>query len=165
MEEEGEDPLEAEKIEEALLESGYLSNVIPMEYDLQAILRAACDQYDVPYALALGVIQVESGFDRDALGRVGEVGMMQLNPGPGGAYHAALEAETGFDPTTPEGNLVCGTYMLGCALGKHGGDKTAALMAYNMGEAGAARARKNGVTGTMYTAAVLAAAEEWEDII
>lgn len=35
-------------------------------------------------------------------GAAGEVGIMQLNPGPGGSYHAELTAATGRDPTTQE---------------------------------------------------------------
>ena len=38
----GEDPLEAEKIEAALLEQGYFSGEIPLSYDLQDVMRTAC---------------------------------------------------------------------------------------------------------------------------
>lgn len=78
----GEDPMEAEKIEAALLAQGYYSDEVPMTYDLQDIMRTACEQYGCPYALALAVAEVESGFDLDAVGAAGEVGIMQLNPGP-----------------------------------------------------------------------------------
>lgn len=78
---------------------------IPMSQEYQRYMRTYCELYGCPYKLALAVAEAESNFDMDAIGRVGEVGMMQLNPGPGGAYHAELEAATGLDPTTPEGNI------------------------------------------------------------
>ena len=44
----GEDPMEAEKIEAALLEQGYFSDAIPLPYDLQDIMRTACEEYGCP---------------------------------------------------------------------------------------------------------------------
>ena len=44
---------------------------------------------------------------------------MQLNPGPGGSYHAEIEAATGLDPTTPEGNIAGGCYKLGKYLAEY----------------------------------------------
>ena len=73
-EEPGEDTLEAEKIEAALLEQGYFSDAIPLPYDLQDTMRTACEEYGCPYPLALAVAEVESNFDVEAVGAVGEVG-------------------------------------------------------------------------------------------
>jgi soluble lytic murein transglycosylase-like protein len=97
----------------------------------------------------------------DAVGAIGEVGIMQLNPGPGGSYHAELEEATGADPTTPAGNIVCGVYMLGKYMDKYG-DPAKVVMAYNMGEGGAKRAWAAGVTSTTYTTDILAAMEGGE---
>ncbi len=44
----GEDPMEAEKIEAALLEQRYFSDAIPLPYDLQDIMRTACEGYGAP---------------------------------------------------------------------------------------------------------------------
>lgn len=135
----GEDPQESEKIEEALLAQGYLSDAVPLSYDLQDIMRTACAEYACPYPLALAVAEVESHFNMDTVGAAGEVGIMQLNPGPSGSYHAELEADTGTDPTTPAGNIVCGVYLLGKYMDKYG-DPEKAAMVYNMGEDGATEA-------------------------
>lgn len=161
---EGEDPMEAEKIEAALLAQGYLSDAVPLPYDLQDIMRSACSTYGCPYPMALAVAETESQFDQEAVGAVGEVGIMQLNPGPGGAYHAELEAATGQDPAAPSGNIVCGVYLLGKYMATYG-DPAMAAMAYNMGEAGAKKAWAAGVTSTDYTAAVLEAMERWECLV
>lgn len=147
---EGEDPLEPEKIEEALLASGYFSTAVPMPYDLQDYMRTYCAEYGCPYPLVLAVAEVESRFDMDAVGAIGEVGIMQLNPGPGGAYHTALEKATGLAPTSPSGNIAAGCYLLGTYMAAYK-DPAKAAMAYNMGESGAMEAWASGVTSTNYS--------------
>lgn len=128
-----EDPQETEKIEEALLAQGYFSLAVPMPYEWQDYMRTYCEEYGCPYPLALAVAQTESNFDMDAVGASGEVGIMQLNPGPGSSYHAEIQAATGLDPTTASGNIAGGCYKLGLYLAKYGSVEKAA-MAYNMGE-------------------------------
>ena len=160
----GEDPLEAEKIEAALLEQGYFSDAIPLPYDLQDTMRTACAEYGCPYPLALAVAEVESHFDMDAVGAVGEVGIMQLNPGPENTYWINLEAETGEDPTTPAGNIICGAYLLGTHMANYG-EPEKALMAYNMGPGGAAQAWAAGITSTEYSAKVMEAMDRWEAVL
>lgn len=156
-----EDPLEAEKIEEALLAQGYFSTAVPMCYEWQDYMRTYCETYGCPYPLALAVAQTESHFDMTAVGSSGEVGIMQLNPGPDGSYHAEIQSATGLDPTTPSGNIAGGCYKLGTYLAKYGNVEKAA-MAYNMGEAGAKAAWKNGIASTDYSRAVKEAMETWE---
>ena len=160
----GEDPMEAEKIEAALLEQGYFSEEIPLSYDLQDVMRTACAEYGCPYTLALAVAEVESHFDMDAVGAVGEVGIMQLNPGPQNTYWINLEAETGEDPTTPAGNIICGAYLLGTHMANYG-EPEKALMAYNMGPGGAAQAWAAGITSTEYSAKVMEAMDRWEAVL
>ena len=159
--EEGEDPMEAEKIEEALLAQGYFSLAVPMPFEYQDYMRTYCAAYGCPYPLALAVAEVESHFDMGSAGAAGEVGIMQLNPGPGGSYHAEIQAATGLDPTTPSGNIAGGCYKLGQYMAEFQ-DAGKAAMAYNMGRAGAMEAWAAGITSTGYSAAVLAAMEGWE---
>ena len=156
-----EDPQETEKIEEALLAQGYFSLAVPMPYEWQDYMRTYCEEYGCPYPLALAVAQTESNFDMDAVDASGEVGIMQLNPGPGGSYHAEIQAATGLDPTTTSGNIAGGCYKLGLYLAKYGNVEKAA-MAYNMGEGGARSAWDSGITSTDYSKAVKEAMETWE---
>lgn len=156
-----EDPQETEKIEEALLAQGYFSLAVPMPYEWQDYMRTYCEEYGCPYPLALAVAQTESNFDMDAVGASGEVGIMQLNPGPGSSYHAEIQAATGLDPTTTSGNIAGGCYKLGLYLAKYGNVEKAA-MAYNMGEGGARSAWDSGITSTDYSKAVKEAMETWE---
>ena len=156
-----EDPQETEKIEEALLAQGYFSLAVPMPYEWQDYMRTYCEEYGCPYPLALAVAQTESNFDMDAVGASGEVGIMQLNPGPGSSYHAEIQAATGLDPTTASGNIAGGCYKLGLYLAKYGSVEKAA-MAYNMGEGGARSAWDSGITSTDYSRTVKEAMETWE---
>ena len=100
----------------------------------------------------------------DAVGAVGEVGIMQLNPGPQNTYWINLEAETGEDPTTPAGNIICGAYLLGTHMANYG-EPEKALMAYNMGPGGAAQAWAAGITSTEYSAKVMEAMDRWEAVL
>lgn len=123
---------------------------VPLDADLQKDMQIACEEYGVPFALALGVADRETGgtFDMDAVGAMGEVGIMQLNPGPGGSYHTELQHDTGWDPTTPTGNIYCGCYLLGTYIDAYGGDWHKALMAYNCGVSGAKQQWAKGYTSS-----------------
>ena len=158
-----EDPAEKQRIGEALEAQGYFSAAVPLPWEYQDYMRTYCHLYGCPYPLALAVADWETRgqFDMEAVGPAGEVGIMQLNPGPGGSYHAELEAATGLDPTTPEGNIAGGCYKLGKYMAEYG-DAAMVAMAYNRGQAGARAAWEAGITSNEYTDAVLEAMERWE---
>lgn len=158
-----EDPLERARIGEALEAQGYFSAAVPLSWEYQDYMRTYCHLYGCPYPLALAVADWETRgqFNMDAIGPAGEVGIFQLNPGPDGSYHAELAEATGLDPTTPEGNIAGGCYKLGKYMDLYG-DPARVAMAYNMGQAGAAKAWEAGITSTAYTDAVLEAMERWE---
>ena len=158
-----EDPAEKQRIGEALEAQGYFSAAVPLSWEYQDYMRTYCHLYGCPYPLALAVADWETRgqFNMDAIGPAGEVGIMQLNPGPDGSYHAELEAATGLDPTTPEGNIAGGCYKLGKYLAEYG-DVAMVAMAYNRGQAGARAAWEAGITSNSYTDAVLEALERWE---
>ena len=158
-----EDPAEKQRIGEALEAQGYFSAAVPLSWEYQDYMRTYCHLYGCPYPLALAVADWETRgqFNMDAIGPAGEVGIFQLNPGPDGSYHAELEAATGLDPTTPEGNIAGGCYKLGKYMAEYG-DAAMVAMAYNRGQAGARAAWEAGITSNSYTDAVLEALERWE---
>ena len=163
------DAMEQERIEETLVEQGYLSDALPIPYDWQDWLRTYAELYggeqaDEVFLLALAVAETESRFDMTAVGSLGEVGMFQLLPGPGGAYHGEIEAATGLDVHTDAGNIAGGVWKLAGLMKKYG-DANDAAMAYNMGEGGAKKARANGVTDTEYSRTVAAAMEKWREVL
>lgn len=158
-----EDPAEKQQIGEALEAQGYFSAAVPLSWEYQDYMRTYCHLYGCPYPMALAVADWETRgqFNMDAIGPAGEVGIMQLNPGPDGSYHAELEDATGLDPTTPEGNIAGGCYKLGKYMAEYG-DAAMVAMAYNRGQAGARAAWEAGITSNSYTDAVLEALERWE---
>lgn len=158
-----EDPAEKQRIGEALEAQGYFSAAVPLSWEYQDYMRTYCHLYGCPYPLALAVADWETRgqFNMDAIGPAGEVGIMQLNPGPDGSYHAELEDATGLDPTTPEGNIAGGCYKLGKYLAEYG-DVAMVAMAYNRGQTGARADWEAGITSNSYTDAVLEALERWE---
>lgn len=121
-----------------LVEEPDLLSGVPLDEGCKTALLEACEDYNVPVSLALGLIEVESNFDPFAENEVC-YGLTQLNRN--------YWPET----LTPEGNITCGISHLGDLLEQYG-DTAAALCAYNAGHDTGARG---------YAKAVLAASEKW----
>lgn len=122
-----------------LLEAEFI-NPTPLSDELYIVLLDACEESGVEVPLALGVIEVESGFDVDAVSPAGCYGLMQLNPE---YFPSGLTAGE---------NIRTGTEYLGSLLDRYG-DTGAALTAYNAGY-------DTGNRG--YAEKVIGAAERWE---
>lgn len=135
-----EDPMEAEKIEAALVAQGYFRDDVPMEYELQDVLHTACEANGIPYHVGLGLIEVESSFDAEAVSSAGCYGLVQLHP----EYFPA--------DLSPADNITTGIEFLAYQLERYDGDMAAALTAYNAGHDTGSRG---------YATAVLEAAEKW----
>lgn len=116
---------------------------IPLSPGLQEALWAACEATGVPVPLALGLMEVESGFDTSADNGVC-YGLCQLNR----RYYP--------DGLSPEENIAAGVAHLAGQIKRYGGDVPAALRAYNRGYDDGDRD---------YAYAVLAAAERWEGTV
>lgn len=126
---------------------------IPLDREQQDIVRRISEEYGVPFELALAVMQVESGFDVDAIGGGNCYGIMQIH----NINHPALEKQLGItDWLSLSDNARAGCYMLGKLLDKYQ-DETRALMAYNMGEGAAKKAWNSGTRSTGYTQKVQSA--------
>ena len=113
---------------------------IPLDLELQAALRNACETNGVPISLALGLIEVESNFIPDADNGLC-YGLCQLNRR---YFHDGL---------SPADNIAAGIAHLAGQIRRYDGDIPAALRAYNRGYDDGDR---------IYANAVLAAAERWE---
>lgn len=104
------------------------------KYDIPADLSGAI--YDIALsegiapALAHRLVQVESGFYRNAISPVGAVGYAQLMPATAFELDPSLEYRDLFDRDT---NLRLGMRYLRLMLNKYGGDLRLALLAYNRG--------------------------------
>lgn len=121
---------------------------VPLDDGLQRYTEEMCDLYDVPLELAYAVMQVESRYTVDATSTTGDYGLMQINSINAGW----LESELGVtDLLDARQNITAGCYMLGQYLERYEGDINHALMAYNLGTGGAAKAWKAGTRSTTYT--------------
>ena len=136
----GEDPQEPQLIEAALAEQGYFREDVPLSYGLQDALHTACTRYNIDYAVALGLIEVESDFQPDIVNAYGDCyGLMQLN--------------VRYFPSglPPEENINHGLAYLREQIDRYG-SLEAGLQAYHDGYDTGAR---------WYARAVLEAAEKW----
>lgn len=119
---------------------------VPLDHDTQDYIFEVSEQYGVPSAVIVAIIERESGYDADATGSAGEQGYMQIHP----CNNSWLKQEIGItDFYDPEQNILCGVYMLSGLFEKYG-TVNEVLMAYNCGEAGARRLWNNGITETEY---------------
>ena len=112
---------------------------IPLDRELQAVLRGACEEYGVSVPLALGVIHEESRFDPDADNGLC-YGYMGLNKN----YYP--------DDLTSAENIWEGVSHLTGQIERYDGDIPAALRGYNKGWDDGDR---------RYAKAVLSEAEKW----
>ena len=106
--------------EESLIEQGYYRTDVPLSYELQDTLHCVCDEYNVNYELALGLIQVESNFNEDSESSLC-YGLMALNK------------EYFPENLTPAENIEAGIKHFSQKIEKYDGDIEAALTAYNVG--------------------------------
>lgn len=158
----GEDPLEDEKITEALLGQGYLSDAIPLDYTDQDLLRTACEEFGVPYTLAVAMVEKESRFHGDAIGDGGHsIGFLQIQQ----RFHTDRMAKLGVtDLMDHAGNFRVGLSYLAELLERYE-DTHKALMAYNMGPSGASKLWEVGTYQSAYSREIMERAEYWAGVL
>lgn len=92
---------------------------------IQDQITAAATSAGVPAWLALGIAQRESGFNNNAVGTKGEIGIFQLLP--------STAAQLGVDPRDPVQNIAGGVAYLAQLLNRFGGDTQKAAAGFNCG--------------------------------
>lgn len=102
------------------VEDWYIES-LPLDKQLQKVVFDAACENGVDYFIALGMIQVESNFQVDAVSACGCYGLCQLNP------------EWFPSSPSPEENVRAGLEYLGELLETYSGDVQAALTSYNAG--------------------------------
>lgn len=148
------EPMRAAVVRDDIVTDGNL-----LAYDLQETMQACCEEYGVPYALALAVADVESRFDPDAVSGTGDYGLMQINE----VNHEWL-LEQGIDPMTPTGNIEAGVKILAQYLSAYHLTEQA-LMAYNCGQTGAQQMWESGVHQTAFTKQVMNRYAYWSSVL
>lgn len=136
---------------------------IDLSEELQTFTFALCEELDVSYPLVLGVMEVESRFQTDALLRTKGaemIGLMQINS----RYAPAHCDKYGVDdPYDPQDNIAIGVHLLQELTARNG--EAYGLMEYNMGIVGMRRNRDKGVTETSYTRKVLQAKQKYAELL
>ena len=145
--------------EEALWRDDIVTDGNFLDYDLQVTMQVCCEEYSVPYALALAVADVESRFDPYAVSGTADYGLMQINK----VNHGWL-LERGIDPMTPAGNIEAGVLFLSDYLTAYG-DPEMAVMAYNCGPSGARALWNAGTYHTAHSIKVMDRFNYWTSVL
>lgn len=132
---------------------------VPLDEEVQNHIIRLCEQYEIPAAVVIAMIERESYFTADAIGDNGNsIGLMQIQP----RWHSGRMEKLGVtDLLDPIQNVTVGIDLLEELLEKEKG-LAWALMAYNMGSGKANEFYSEGKVSE-YATAVLAAAEEYEE--
>ncbi len=143
--------VEEESIEGTPVEQVDYNDDIPLSYEEQEWLQAACKEFEVPYALALGLIEKETNF-RNVVGDDGaSTGYMQIQQ----KWHWDRMERLGVtNLLDPEGNFRVGLDFLSELYGRYD-DWGTALTVYNMGY--------NPGYVTNYAYAVMDNYERWQE--
>ena len=122
---------------------------VPLDATLQRYTYNLCVDYEIEeyYPLVLAVMWRESEFVPTLISKTNDYGLMQINK----INHEWLSEKLGItDFLDEEQNIHAGVFMLSLYLHKYE-DIDKALMAYNMGEAGAKKRWDAGIYSTNYT--------------
>lgn len=130
---------------EGISDTPYIDCDMPTDH--QDYLYELCGEYGVDFTLVMALIRNESNFTADIVSDTGDYGYMQINK----VNHTWLTDTLGVtDFTDAYQNMRAGVYVLARLFEKYD-DTNCVLMAYNMGEGGAAKLWKQGVYTTKYT--------------
>lgn len=133
---------------------------VPLSDSLQRYIYEICADENVPVTLVMAMIEHESGFDPEAVSPTDDYGLMQINA----VNHEWLKEEYRCaDMMNPYQNVFYGISIISSYIDKYG-ELDKALMAYNMGNYGAQKAWKNGVTSIAYSEEILSLMKEYEEV-
>lgn len=95
-----------------------------LKADIDNLVDKHSNDHELPPEVVRRLIAVASGYDPEAVGKNGELGLMQVKPD----IFRQFGYTNPFDPTQ---NISAGTQHLSQMLQKNGGDMSLALAAYN----------------------------------
>lgn len=122
-----------------------------MPEEQQKFIYYLCNGYNIDFTLVMALIQNESSFDPSVISITNDYGYMQINK----INHQWLTDTIGVtDFTDPYQNIRAGVFVLRKLYERYQ-DTNMVLMAYNMGEDGAAQLWDRGIYSTDYTEQIL----------
>lgn len=130
-----------------------------MPEEQQEFTYYLCDGYNLDFTLVMALIRKESSFNPDVISETNDYGYMQINK----INHQWLTDTLGVtDFTDPYENIRAGVFVLRKLFERYQ-DTNMVLMAYNMGEEGAARLWDKGIYSTEYTEKIMNYQEQFND--
>ena len=124
---------------------------VPMDEDLQEFIFYLSQAYEMDFTFVMALIQRESSYKPDVISASNDYGLMQINE----INHPYLQEQLGItDFTEPYGNVRAGMFILRKLFEKYETPEKV-LMAYNMGEGGAARLWEQGIFEINYSKTIL----------
>lgn len=124
---------------------------VSLDVDIQEFVYYLSAGYNIDFTLVMALIQHESSFRADVVSSTDDYGLMQINR----FNHEYLTKTLGIeDFLDPYENIRAGMFTLRKLFERYQ-DTNMVLMAYNMGEDGAARLWKKGIYNTSYTDRIL----------
>ncbi len=138
-----------------------ITDEIPLPVNLQYALQSYCQRFDVPYSLALAVIQTESEFDAHAA-TTSCYGYMQIHR----INISFLQSSVGIDDITDDRQNLCSGVFLLSYLKQQYDTWEETLVAYNCGQQGAYDEYfSKGATSSLYSDVVLHREKQWQSKI
>lgn len=123
---------------------------VPINEDLQEFIFYLSEGYEIDFTFVMALIQQESSFRADAISESNDYGLMQVNE----KNHALITETLGVtDFLEPYNNVRSGMFILRKLFEKYETPEKV-LMAYNLGESGAARLWENGIFEINYSKSV-----------
>lgn len=133
---------------------------VPLEDDFQIWLNELCKEKEIEYSLILAMAEQESGFNEKAVGTAGELGMWQIKAMT--VEEAEKELGRRLNLFDKYDNAKAAVTLMHKYMNKYG-DSIKALMAYNMGEAGAKRCWESDIPKSEYAVDVLEKAAGYQE--
>lgn len=129
---------------------GFVPLDVPMDEGLQEFVFCLSQAYEMDFTFVMAIIQQESSFRADAISESNDYGLMQVNE----KNHALITETLGVtDFLEPYNNVRSGMFILRKLFEKYETPEKV-LMAYNLGESGAARLWENGIFEINYSKSV-----------
>ncbi len=133
---------------------------VPMDEETQKFVYYLSQGYNIDFPFVMALIDTESGFDANEVSATNDFGLMQINK----INHDYLADAVGVtDFLDPHQNICAGMFMLKNLFEKYN-DPESVLMAYNLGEGGAARLWEQGIYETNYSNKVLKKTIEYKEV-
>ncbi len=142
----------AKIIKEAKRELGFVALDSPIGTETQRIIYETAKKYKIGYELVVALVETESGGNCKRVSATDDYGLMQINQ----CNHTWLRDKLNIeDFLNPEDNTKAGCYLLSSLLKRYDGNKSMALMAYNMGEGNASKYWDEGIYQSGYSKKIL----------